>query len=117
GATGVIQAATAFWPGYPERTEFHGTKGTAIISGDKLTKWDVENDSGEPAPVVQQTASGASDPLAISFVPFERQFQDFTAAIREGRRPLVSGEEGYQALELVDAVYRSCRTNEKVTLP
>src|SRR5580765_1425822 len=51
GATGVVQASTAFWPGYTERTEFHGTKGTAIISGDKLTSWDVENDSGEPAPV------------------------------------------------------------------
>ena len=41
GATGVIQASTAFWPGYPERTEFHGTKGTAVITGDKLTTWDV----------------------------------------------------------------------------
>jgi UDP-N-acetyl-2-amino-2-deoxyglucuronate dehydrogenase len=27
GATGVFQAATALWPGYTERTEFHGTKG------------------------------------------------------------------------------------------
>ena len=41
GATGVIQAATAFWPGYTERIEIHGTKGTAIISGDRLTAWDV----------------------------------------------------------------------------
>ena len=49
----MIQASTAFWPGYPERTEIHGTKGTAIISGDKLTTWDVENDSGDPAPVAQ----------------------------------------------------------------
>ena len=24
GATGVIQAATALWPGYPERVEIHG---------------------------------------------------------------------------------------------
>ena len=54
GATGVIQASTAFWPGYTERTEFHGTKGTAIISGDKLTTWDVENDSGPPAPVEKE---------------------------------------------------------------
>ena len=36
-ATGVIQALTAVWPGYTERTEFHGTMGTAIVSGDKLT--------------------------------------------------------------------------------
>jgi len=116
GATGVIQAATAFWPGYTERTEFHGTKGTAIISGDKLTAWDVEQDSGEPAPVVRESASGASDPMAISLTPFERQFRDFGDAIAEGRKPLVSGEEGYQALELVDAIYRSCRTGVKVVL-
>ena len=116
GATGVIQASTAFWPGYTERTEFHGTKGTAIISGDKLTTWDVENDSGEPAPVAKEVASGASDPMAISLEPFERQFRDFGEAIAQGRKPLVAGEEGYQALEVVDAVYRSCRSGEKVVL-
>ncbi|MGO9517752.1 MAG: Gfo/Idh/MocA family protein [Candidatus Korobacteraceae bacterium] len=41
GATGVIQAATALWPGYPERVEIHGTKGSAIVTGDQLTAWDV----------------------------------------------------------------------------
>jgi predicted dehydrogenase len=116
GATGVIQASTAFWPGYTERLEFHGTKGTAIVSGDKLTTWDVENDSGDPAPVAQLTASAASDPMAISLEPFERQFLDFADAIAKRRKPLVAGEEGVQAIEVVDAIYRSCRTNEKVTL-
>ena len=98
GATGVIQASTAFWPGYTERIEIHGTKGTAIISGDKLTTWDVENDSGEPAPVERDVASGASDPMAISLAPFERQFLDFGEAIRTGRKPVSSGEDGYRAL-------------------
>ena len=36
--------------------------------------------------------------------------------IEKGRKPLVAGEEGYEALELVDAIYRSCRTGEKVAL-
>ena len=116
GATGVIQAATAFWPGYTERIEFHGTKGTAIVSGDKLTTWDVRDDSGEAPPLAQDVASGSSDPMAISLEPFERQFLDFGDAIRAGRPPLVSGEDGYRALEIVDAVYRSCRRGEKVTL-
>ena len=49
GATGVIQAATAFAPGYTERVEVHGTKGTAVISGDKLTTWDVKDDDGTAA--------------------------------------------------------------------
>ena len=116
GATGVLQASTAFWPGYTERTEFHGTKGTAIISGDRLTTWDVQDDEGEPAPVAKDVASGASDPMTISLEPFERQFRDFAEAIRTGRKPLVAGEDGLQALEIVDAVYRSCRSGGMVTL-
>jgi UDP-N-acetyl-2-amino-2-deoxyglucuronate dehydrogenase len=114
GASGVIQAATAFWPGYPERIELHGTKGTAVITGDRLTTWDVKDDAGAPAPLTGAGASGASDPMAISLEPFERQFRDFGEAIQARRKPLVSGQEGYEALEVVDAIYRSCRTGEKV---
>jgi len=116
GATGVIQAATAFWPGYSERVEIHGSRGTAILSGDKLTTWDVQDDSGEPAPVEKLVMSGSSDPMAIPLAPFERQFLDFGEAIRTGRQPLVSGEDGFRALELVQAVYRSCREGQKVVL-
>jgi predicted dehydrogenase len=116
GSTGVIQASTALWPGYSERIELHGTNGTAIISGDQLTTWDVKEDTGEPPPLASAVASGSSDPLAISVESFERQFLDFGEAIRSGRPPLVSGEEGYRALELVDAVYRSCRTSAVVRL-
>ena len=54
--------------------------------------------------------------MAISLTPFERQFLDFGAAIRDKRKPLVAGEDGLAALEIVDAVYRSCRTGEKVKL-
>lgn len=116
GATGVIQAATAFRPGYPERIEIHGVKGSAIVTGDRLTAWDVRDDSGEPAPVARDVASGASDPMAISLAPFERHFLDFGDAIRTGREPSIPGEAGYQALELTLAIYRSCREGVKVTL-
>jgi UDP-N-acetyl-2-amino-2-deoxyglucuronate dehydrogenase len=116
GATGVIQSSTAFWPGYTERIEIHGTKGTAVISGDKLTTWHVENDSGEPAPVDQNVASGASDPMAISLAPFERQFLDFGESIRTGRKPVSSGQDGFRALEVVASVYESCRKGSVVRL-
>ncbi len=109
GATGVIQASTAFRPGYPERLELHGTRGTAIVTGDQLTAWDVDGDEGEAPPLAVATASGASSPMAISLAPFERQFRDFGDAIRGGRSPLVSGEEGLRALELVERIYRACR--------
>jgi UDP-N-acetyl-2-amino-2-deoxyglucuronate dehydrogenase len=116
GATGVLQASTAFWPGYTEHLEIHGAKGTAIISGDKLTTWDVQNDFGEPAPVAKEVMSGSSDPMAISLTPFERQFTSFGEAIRTGTQPLISGQDGYDALEIVLSVYRSCREGHKITL-
>jgi len=114
GATGVIQASTAVRPGYPERIEIHGTRGSAIITGDQLTAWDVDGDSD--APVEAAVMSGASDPMAISTRAFERQFQDFAEAIRDGRPPLVSGEEGYRAVQLVDAIYRSAREARRVSI-
>jgi predicted dehydrogenase len=118
GATGVMQAATAFWPGYTERIEIYGTKGTAVILGDQLSRWDVRDDhamnSRDPAPVAQNRSSGSSDPMAIEVTTFERQFRDFAAAIKEHRQPLVDGEAGYRALEIVLAVYESCREDRSV---
>jgi predicted dehydrogenase len=116
GATGVIQAATALWPGYPERIEIHGTEGSAIVTGDQLTTWDVRDDQGEPAPVSQLSKSGASDPMAISLTPFERQLADFGGACKSGRPPASSGVEGYHALELVRSIYTSCAEGRKVEI-
>lgn len=116
GATGVIQASTAIWPGYSERIELHGTKGSCTFTGDKLTAWDVENDEGEPAPVEKEVMSGSSDPMAIPLTPFERQFLDFGNAVKAKSKPLVSGEEGYKALSIVLGIYESCRNGQPVKL-
>jgi predicted dehydrogenase len=114
GATGVLQASTAIWPGYPERIEIHGTKGTAVVTGDQLTAWDVRDDTGEAPPLTEAAKSGASDPMAVSVVPFERQMLDFAQACRTGRPPLCSAQEGYRALTLVSAIYESCRMEQLV---
>ena len=104
----MIQASTALWPGYSERVELHGTKGSAIITGDQLTAWDVQGDEEfaktDPPPISSGVASGASDPMAISLTPFERQFQDFAKACKSGTKPLVSGEDALRALTLAQAV-------------
>ena len=117
GALGVMQAATALWPGYPERIEIHGTKGSAIVTGDQLTTWDVRDDEGEPPPLSLETKSGASDPMAISLTPFERQLADFGDACKTGHAPASSGIEGYRALQLVRSIYTSCAEGRKVQIP
>jgi len=116
GATGIIQASTAFWPGYTERMEFHGTNGSAVVLGDRISAWDVRDDFGPPPPETGRVKTGASDAMAISLEPFERQFLDFADAIRRGRPPVSSGLDGLRALEVVDAIYRSCRTQQRVVL-
>ena len=116
GATGVLQASTALWPGYPERIEIHGTKGSAIVTGDKLTHWDVQDDTGEPAPIDRAIATGASDPMAISTLTLERQFLDFGDACATGRAPLVSAVDGYRALEAVISIYESCRQGRVIAI-
>jgi predicted dehydrogenase len=121
GGTGVLQASTAIWPGYSERIEIHGTSGSAVVTGDQLTRWDVIDDEewtkSDPPPLAGEAASGSSDPMAIAVTSFERQFEDFADAIRKQRPPAVDGIAGLRALEAVLAVYESCRTNRFVQLP
>jgi predicted dehydrogenase len=45
------------------------------------------------------------------------QIQDFLRAVREGRPPLLTGEDGRAVVELFTAVYRSDRERRAVTLP
>jgi UDP-N-acetyl-2-amino-2-deoxyglucuronate dehydrogenase len=116
GAIGVIQASTAFWPGFPERLELNGTKGTAVVTGDRLTTWNVREDGGDPPPLAGEAASGASDPMAIATLPFERQFLDFGEACRTCRPPRVSWREGWRAMQLVTAIYQSAAEGRPVSI-
>jgi len=52
--------------------------------------------------------------MAISLEPFERQFLDFGRAIEHGGKPMVDGEEGYRALQVVVSAYESARRAEKI---
>ena len=45
------------------------------------------------------------------------QIADFLGAIREGRPPLVTGEDGRAVVELFAAIYRSSREGKAVRLP
>jgi len=45
------------------------------------------------------------------------QIRDFVNAIIEDREPLVNGEEGRKALEIITAIYLSSRTGRPVKFP
>jgi len=117
GAFGVIQGATSFYPGFAKRLELHGTKGTAFIEEDRLKFWETMDNSEPPVPISASSKGGASDPAAISFEGHARQIEDLCRSIKEDREPLINGEEGRKALELVLAIYQSARESRPVSLP
>jgi predicted dehydrogenase len=45
------------------------------------------------------------------------QLREFLAAVREGRDPAVTGEEGRKTVEIIQALYRSGQTGAPVRLP
>jgi len=114
---GLIQATTAAFPGYPERLEFYGNRGGAVYhKGQGRLEWHIV-EPREDRVDESEVSSGAARPMDISATAHIAQFQDFAAAIREQRAPLVDGREGRRAVELIEAIYRSARADAPITLP
>ncbi|MFI5386887.1 MAG: Gfo/Idh/MocA family protein [Fimbriimonadales bacterium] len=133
GAVGVIQASTAYYPGLAERLEIHGKWGTAIIEGDRLKVWEVDEKAAEeglygrgiqkqPTPNVhthgdKTDGTGAADPSAIWTEQHRRQLDDFTQAVLNKRQPFITGPQALEPLKVILAVYESARRNgERVEL-
>lgn len=114
GAMGTIEGSTSIYPGYPERLEIHGAKGSIVYEGGEIVRWNVEGEDYKPLKTT--TDSGASDPLAIDYTNHKIQIADFVRAIAEDRTPTVSGLDGRKSLEIIQAIYASSREGREVEL-
>jgi len=122
GALGVIQAATSIWPGLPKTIAIHGDRGSVVVEQEDVLRWEF----AEPRPEDEQirarfaqkvgASGGASHPAAISHEYHRRQLADFLRAIETGTRPLVDGQEGRVAVEIILAIYRSAAERRFVAL-
>ena len=123
GALGTLEATTSAFPGLLKKTEIHGTTGSVIVEQDDVLLWDFAESQPEDETIREKfgkgsaTSGGASDPTAISFLGHQKQFEDFLAAVRDGRDPAVDGHEGRKSVELILAIYQSSWTGRRVTLP
>jgi len=105
------------WPGCPKSLHVHGTEGYLKIEDDMLVDWRTRTggDSERDELLAQYGGAGqggSSDPMAISFQNHLLQYQDFLAALDAGTQPAIDGREGIRAVELVEALYASARSNE-----
>ena len=66
GRLGLIQATTAAFPGYPERLEFFGSRGSAVYhKGQARLEWHLA-DPGEDRIDEAEVSSGAARPMDIT---------------------------------------------------
>jgi len=114
GALGVIQGSTACYPGFRERLEFHGTKGSIIVEGPYVRERIIMGEERKEGKV--DVASGASEPTAIGTMGHTAQIKDMAEAILHNRTPSITGEDGKRALQFILAVYESSRTGKAVTI-
>ncbi len=116
GRMGLIQATTIAHPGYPERLEFFGSSGSAILhKGQARLEWRL-TDPVEECTEEAEVSSGAARPMDITAVGHTALYNDFAAAIGEHRAPLVDGRQGRHSVALVEAIYRSAAAGGAVAL-
>jgi UDP-N-acetyl-2-amino-2-deoxyglucuronate dehydrogenase len=123
GALGVIEASTAAYPGFLKRVELHGSRGSAVLEEEDITKWQFEKADEEDETLLQrmagrtQTGGGAADPAAIGHHGHTAMFKDVLDAIQRGRQPQIDGHQGRRSVEVILAIYEAAETRRTVTLP
>lgn len=133
GGIGNILVSNSQKPGIYGKVHIHGDNGasagvqtdggaffiagkTAITEPPLNDIWTIPGEEQLLAGWVKEDADTFNncDPTVLYF---RYQIEDFIHAVREGRDPLVTGEDGRRTVELFTAIYRSSRDNRPVTLP
>lgn len=96
GAVGIVEGSVCVYPKNLEETlSIFGEKGTVVISGNEIKTWQFEDERDYDYIEFDESNLGHT-PL----------YKDLIDAISKGREPLVNGEEGRKALEIISKVYK-----------
>lgn len=94
GTVGIVEGSVCIYPkNLEESLSIFGEKGTVVLSGNKIKTWEFEDTKGYDE--VEDEGNLGHTPL----------YKDFVDAINEDREPLVNGEEGKKAVEIVLKAY------------
>lgn len=121
GAVGIIEGSADIYPtNLNETLSIFGARGSAVIGGlavNKLETWrfaDADQVGDTEAKVLNPAEK---DPPTVYGFGHAALFADLLDALESGREPLVTGEKGKKALEIILAIYKSQKTGRPVDLP
>lgn len=113
GGVGSFVATTCAFPGSPVRIEVLGTLGSAAIVGEELVRFETKDGHNQPPPVDEGNGRLAAHGKDYYGSSHGLVIEDYIAAIREGRDPLITGEEGIKSVEILDAIYKAAKTHHE----
>ncbi|MEO7241880.1 MAG: Gfo/Idh/MocA family oxidoreductase [Variovorax sp.] len=115
GAVVTLLATTAAYPGYPERIEINGTRGTATLESGRLVLQQIDGNTFETA--ASSGFGGGADPMVFDPAPHRAVLQDFVCAVRDDRLPATDGRSALDVQRVIDAIMRSSAEAREVLLP
>ncbi|MFO0846716.1 MAG: Gfo/Idh/MocA family oxidoreductase [Gemmataceae bacterium] len=132
GGLGSIVTSVSQKPGLHTKVHVHGTSGASVgVETDRGATFIAGVTAIVEPPLTDLWTVPGEEHLLAAFEAEDRarfaqidattyyhglQIRDFLRAIREGRPPLVAGEDGRAVVELFTAIYRSNREGRPVTL-
>jgi predicted dehydrogenase len=132
GALATIMASNSQRPGLYARIHVHGTSGASVgvetdggsvfVAGLSLPSvprndlWTIPGEEDRPEAWLEADRAGLSG-VDIASHYHELQLRDVVEAIRDGRPPAVTGQDGLRAVDLMAGIYRAAREGGRVRLP
>jgi UDP-N-acetyl-2-amino-2-deoxyglucuronate dehydrogenase len=118
GAIGIVEGTACVYPKNLEETlSIFGEKGTVCIGGiavNKIENWMFEKSEETEDEILKQQGE---DPDTVYGFGHTALFKDVIEAIKYDREPLINGEEGKKAMEIILAAYKSRLTGQAVKFP
>ena len=114
GALGQLFASTASYPGRGEMLTLHCQNGSARMERGMLF---IDWQDGRVEELGQEAATGSgADPMAFKSDWHRFVIEDFAKALDEGRAPMISGRSALEVHRLIEAIERSGREGQRISL-
>jgi len=121
GAIGIIEGSADVYPtNINETLSIFGEKGSAVVGGLAVNRIDIWRfaDAQTVGDTEEKVLNpNEKDPPTVYGFGHTALFKDFIEAIEADREPIISGEKGKKALEIILAIYKSQKTGKPVDLP
>lgn len=109
GATGVLSATTAAYPGGTESIALTTARAQVLLQGDSLRIDWHDGRTEAIAPDADAGTGGGADPMAFSHAWHQALIEDFVQSLRAGASPIAPPDEALHVHAVIDAMERAAR--------